>query len=59
VANPRGATDALDREARQIMAVVDQIRRLLIDCTVEEKRLILIEVDKCVAMEETSHATPQ
>jgi hypothetical protein len=49
------SNDALDRKAGQIMDVVDLIRRAMIDCTVEEKRLILTEVDRWISAEEASH----
>jgi hypothetical protein len=51
--------DALDRKAGQILDVVDQIRRAMIDLTVEQKRLVVIEVDRWVAMEEASHQPQQ
>ena len=57
--NPSAATDELDRKAGQIVDVVDQIRRAMIDCTVEEKRLILTEVDRWISVEEASHQTQQ
>jgi hypothetical protein len=41
------------------MDVIDQVRRLMVDCTVEEKRLILIEVDKWISLEEASHQMQQ
>jgi hypothetical protein len=50
--------DEAKRE-REVTDAVDQIRRLLIDCTVQEKRLVLIEVDKWVSLEEASDQTQQ
>jgi hypothetical protein len=46
----------LDKKAIEIMNVVDACRRAMIDLTVEEKRLVLTEVDKWVSYEESGHA---
>jgi hypothetical protein len=43
------------RDDAQVESVVDEVRRLLVDCTVEEKRRVLVELDRWVTLEEASH----
>jgi hypothetical protein len=38
----------------RVESVVDGVRRLLVDCTVEEKRRVLVELDRWVTLEEAS-----
>ena len=40
------------KRAAEIESLVDQIRRLIIDCTVEEKRLVVDAVNVWVSYEE-------
>ncbi len=51
--------DPLDRRAIEIMNTVDQVRRMLLDMTVEEKRLVMTELDRWISMEEASHVPQQ
>jgi hypothetical protein len=51
------STDPADREALEILNIVDAIRRMLIDLPVERKRLVLEEVDKWISLEEASGVT--
>ena len=44
------------KRAAEIESLVDQIRRLIIDCTVEEKRLVVDAVNVWVSYEESGHA---
>ena len=44
------------KRAAEIELLVDQIRRLIIDCTVEEKRLVVDAVNVWVSYEESGHA---
>jgi hypothetical protein len=43
------------RDDAQVESMVDEVRRLLVDCTVEEKRRVLVELDRWVTLEEASH----
>jgi hypothetical protein len=43
------------RDDAQVESAVDEVRRLLADCTVEEKRRVLVELDRWVMLEEASH----
>jgi hypothetical protein len=51
--------DALAKQRREIQNVVDAVWRLLVDLTVEEKRLATDELNKWVTLEEASHQMPQ
>ena len=44
------------KRAAEIKSLVDQIRRLIIDCTVEEKRAVVDAVNVWVSYEEAGHA---
>ena len=48
--------DPLDKKAIEIMNTVDQVRRMLLDYKVEEKRLVLVELDRWISLEESTHA---
>lgn len=52
------STDPADREALEILNMVDAIRRMLIDLPVERKRLVLDEVDKWISLEESGSLKP-
>jgi hypothetical protein len=38
------------RDDARVESVVDEVRRLLADCTVEEKRRVLVELDRWVTL---------
>ena len=45
-----------EAKERELQDLVDRIRRLLADSTVEEKRLVIDAVDVWVSYEEAGHA---
>ena len=49
-------TSEIEREALEILNIIDAIRRMLIDLPVERKRLVVEEIDKWISLEEASHA---
>jgi hypothetical protein len=53
------SSDPADREALEILNMVDAIRRMMTDMPVERKRLLVEQIDKWVALEEAGGATRQ
>jgi hypothetical protein len=45
-----------ERQMREVQAVVDQVRRLMTDFIIEQKCLVVIEIDRWVSLEEATHA---
>jgi hypothetical protein len=48
-----------ERQAREAENMAQQIWKLMVDLTVEEKALVVDQLTKLLALEEASHQTPQ
>jgi hypothetical protein len=47
------------RDDAQVKALVDQLWRLLVDCTVEQKGVVIERLQELLAMEEATHESLQ